>query len=79
MKHFEVNGTYGSYKTPTTVFVYENRDGSTWYCAEGSVNVNLTYQFIEDGVDIEELSDVDCFTWSSPIRSLDELIEAVEN
>jgi hypothetical protein len=79
MKHFETTGTYGRSKTPTTIFVYVNRNGSTWYCAEDSVNVNLTYEPIEEGTDIEELADVDCFTWSRPINSLDELIEAVEN
>jgi hypothetical protein len=75
----EVSGTYGSGKTPCTVFVYENRNGSRWYAAEGSVNVNKTYDEIEEGVDIEELSDDDAFTWSSPIESLEELEIAVED
>lgn len=75
----EVSGTYGRSKTPCTVFVYENRKGSSWYAAEGSVNVNKTYDEIEEGVDIEELSDADTFTWSSPIESLEELEIAVED
>ena len=69
----EVNGTYGSNHTPCTVFYYDG-----WYCAEGSVNVNRTADDVEEGVNIEELSDYDTFTWSSPIESLDELVEAVE-
>lgn len=75
----EVNGTYGSGMTPCTVFVYENWNGSRWYAAEGSMNVNRTYDDIEDGVDIEELSDYRSFTWSSPINSLEDLETAVED
>ena len=78
MRNREVEGTYGSGMTPCTVFVYENSDGSRWYVVEGSVNVNCTYDEIEDGVDVEELFDVDIFTWSSPIESLEELEKAVE-
>jgi hypothetical protein len=73
-----INGTYGSSKRKCEVFVYENRNGS-WYCVEGSKNVNYTYDEILDGVDVEELNDVDAFTWSSPIESYEELVEAVEN
>ena len=70
----EVSGTYGSQKTPCTVLVYKG-----WYCVEGSVNVNRTHEEIEDGVDVEELSDYDCFTWSSPIDTLEELMMAVND
>lgn len=71
----ELEGTYGSYKTPCTIFEYEG-----WYCVEGSVNVNLSSspEDLFDGVDVEEVCDVDFFTASSPINSLDELIKAVE-
>ena len=73
-----INGTYGSNKIKCEVFVYENRSGS-WYCVEGSKNVNYTFDEILDGVDVEELNDVDAFTWSSSIESYEELVEAVEN
>lgn len=79
MKTYELNCTYGSSKTKNTVYVYENRDGSKWYAVDGSLGVNQTYDDMEDGVNVEELSDVDTFTYSSPINSIDELIEAVEN
>ena len=69
-----VNGTYGSSRTACTVFVFGN-----WYVCEGGQTVNATYDEIEDGVNIEELNDYDCFTWSSPIESLEELINAVHN
>lgn len=72
----ELDGTYGRSKTPCTVFEYEG-----WYCVEGSTNVNLAASPDEeliDGVDVEEVCDIDTFTASSPINSLDELIEAVD-
>lgn len=69
----EVEGTYGGSKTPSTIYIYENRDGSSWYVAEGSVNVNMTYDSIEEGVDIEMLSDADTASASKPINSLDDL------
>lgn len=76
---FEVSGTYGSQKTQTTVLVYENRDGSKWYCCEDSKKVNCTYDDIEEGVNVEELSDFDVFTTMQPIQTLEELEIAVES
>lgn len=73
MKQYEINGYYGSGKTPATVFVY-----GKWYAVEGSVNVNKTLQEITNGTNVEELSDVDMFTASKPIDSLQELIDQVE-
>lgn len=70
---YTVNGTYGSGKTECEVIVYEQYNGLRWYVAEGSLNVNATYDEIEEGVDIEELIDVDCCTASTPIYSEDEL------
>lgn len=70
----ELNGFYGSQNTPCTIFYYNG-----WYCVEGSVNVNYTTEDMEEGVNVENVSDMDVFTWSTPISSLDELIEAVEN
>jgi len=70
----ELEGTYGSGKTPCTVLYYNG-----WYCVNGSQNVNRTHEELGDGVDVEEVSDYDCFTWSSPIDTIDELIQAVES
>ena len=75
-----VNGFYGHLRpNPCEVFVYQNRNGSSWYVVEGSVNVNKTFDEISDGVNVEELQDVDCFTTDKPIMNIDELIEAVES
>ena len=74
----EVNGTYGRGKTPTIIFVCETHKGN-WYCAEGSKNVNRTYNKIEEGVNIEELSDFDMFTASKEINSIEELEAAIND
>lgn len=79
MAQFEIEGTYGSALTPCTVFVYEKSNGSKWYCVEGSDIVNSTYDPIEDGVDVEVLADVNCFTWKRRIRTLNELETAIES
>lgn len=69
----EINGTYGSHYTPCTVFYYAG-----WYCVKGSKNVNRTHEELTDGVDVEMVEDYNCFTWSKPIDSLEELISAVD-
>ena len=71
----EFTGTYGSELTPCIIFFYDN-----WYVVEGSINVNMVLDSnqIFDGVDVEMVEDIDCFTWSDPINSIDELIKAVE-
>jgi hypothetical protein len=79
MAQFEIEGTYGSALTPCTVLVYEKKNGSKWYCVEDSCNVNLTYDDINDGVDVEVLADVNCFTWKRRIRTLNELATAIES
>jgi hypothetical protein len=79
MKLYEISGTYGSSKTPCTVFVAEKGVGS-WYCVEGSQNVNFVYQNeLPNGVDVEELEDLDFFYYSKPINSLEELENAINS
>lgn len=78
MKTYEVNGFYGSGHTPCIVFVAETFNGSRWYVVEGSVNVNCTLDDIKPGVNVETLPDLDMFTSSSPINSLEDLIRAIE-
>ena len=71
----EVNGTYskGKYLIPCTVFF---TDG--WYAVQGSVNVNRTHEDLDNGFDVELLSDYDTFTAGQPINDLEGLIEAVQ-
>lgn len=71
----EISGFYGSRKTPCIVFVVNG-----WYCCEGSVNVNKTSQVFKlvDGVNVEELIDVDCYSSQQPINSLQQLKKFLE-
>lgn len=79
MKTFTVTGTYGPQKSETFVFCATDPNGGTWYAAEGAQTVNRTFDEIRDGVDIEELSDIDCFTWSKGIESESELENAIQD
>lgn len=76
MKTYSISATYGSQNTPCTVFVYESPAGY-WYVVEGGTVVNLT--LMPPFGNVEDLEDVDCFTWSKPIQSLEELEIAVES
>lgn len=77
MKTYSISATYGSQSTPCTVFVYESPAGY-WYVVEGGTVVNLTIERLTDGVNVETVEDIDCFTWSKPIESLEELEITVE-
>ena len=61
MKINTIRGTYGSELTPCDIYTKESR-GGTWYCVDGSKNVNFTYDELQNGVDVECLNDVDTFT-----------------
>jgi len=75
----KITGFYGSGHTETTVFIAKDtRDGGTWYVCTRASLVNYTYDDVTDDVNVEELSDVDCFTWSEGITSLTQFQEAVE-
>ena len=86
IRELEIKGTYGSSHTPCTVFTYGG-----WYVVAGSVNVNRSHeieqyaQYATDRVinavvvDVEMLSDYDCFTVQNPIESLEDLVNAVES
>lgn len=74
-----ISGFYGSGNTPCEVFIYEERNGSKWYCVEGSCMVNKTHDDIPEGTNVEDLSDHDCFTSTTPINSIDEFITAIED
>lgn len=70
---FEFDCTYGKSKTRDTGYYHNG-----WYCVHGSENVNFTRDDVCDGIDVEELVDEDGFS-CDPIKSLEELIEAVES
>ncbi len=74
-----INGFYGSQDTPAEIFIYENRNGSKWYCVEGSCMVNKTHDEIPEGANVEDISDHDCFTNNTPIDTIEQFIEAIES
>ena len=41
--------------------------------------VNKTHDEIPEGTNVEDLSDHDCFTSTTPINNIEEFIEAVES
>ena len=74
-----VSGTYGSGQTKCKVIVATNRNDRSWYVVKGSVNVNITYDYLDDGVDVEIVSDLDCFTAGKPINTERQLIKEIES
>jgi queuine/archaeosine tRNA-ribosyltransferase len=75
----EFTGTYGSQETECTIYTATTRRG-TYYAVEGSQTVNLTTDEIDNGTNVEELTDIDCFTLSrSTIDSLEDLEEAINS
>lgn len=73
MNLYEINGTYGSEKTDCTIYVAEDH-GGYWYAVDDSVNVNYSSSEIIEGCDVEcDPDDIDMFTASKPIDSLEEL------
>jgi len=77
MKLTTIRGTYGSGKTPCDIHTAETHAG-TWYAVDGSQNVNLSPDPLEDGIDVETVPDVDAFTWPEGIHSLDDLEAAID-
>lgn len=75
----EITGTYGSNRTPCTVLVC-NDTYNSWYVVQGGTIVNGTYDDGEliNGVNVEEINDFDCFTWHTPINTLEELEACIE-
>lgn len=77
METYTEKGYYGSGNNNCLIFVAEVGNGSRWYIVEGGTMVNLTYDPIELGCNVEELEDNDCFTVSKPIESEEELEESI--
>ena len=72
-----ISGTYGSNQTPCLVITLQEGE-YTWYAVKGSQNVNLAPELLSDGVDVETIQDVDCFTWPDGVNDENDLCDAVE-
>ena len=70
-----IQGAYGSQSTPCQVFVC-----GAWYVVEGGSTVNRAARLsvLVDGVDVETIQDVDCFT-TSEVDSLEALTSEVND
>jgi len=77
-RSYEVSGFYGT-RNRGTIFVLEYNSGKKWYCVEGSCNVNCTYDEIDEGCNVERLSDCDTMSSREPIESLYEFVEFIES
>lgn len=72
IKFLEIEGYYGIGNLISPIFVGHKANGTSWYCVKDSVNVNLTSEAdkLQNGINIETLSDIDVFTTKKPIRNL---------
>jgi hypothetical protein len=78
MISYEVDGFYGI-RNRGVIFVVEYNSGRKWYCVEGSRNINCTYDTIQQGTNVESLSDIDTMSSTEPIESLDELEDFINS
>lgn len=76
MNLYEVNGFYGD-RSKANILVYEQTDGERWYCVEGGCNINCTYDEINEGCDVETVSDIDTLGNINGIYSLKELYDFI--
>jgi hypothetical protein len=76
MNLYEVNGFYGT-QNRGTILVYETRSGKRWYCVEGSSNINCTYDEINEGCNVETISDIDTMSSRDGIYSVNDLYDFV--
>lgn len=76
-----ISARYGSGRNTADVYVYPQRDGSAWYAIDGSLNVNLAPDDdeLQDGVNVEEIADIDTSTAGSPIDSEEALQAHVDD
>lgn len=61
----------------TIVFAATN-GRNWWYVQTGGELVNVTVEPICSGINLEDIDDIDCFTWPDGIHSEDDLREAIE-
>jgi hypothetical protein len=73
-----LGGSFGGLKTPCEILVCDLQDGSYAYAVEGSQNVNLTWEPLENGVWLEQVEDYDYFHANNPIWEIHDLLEELE-
>jgi len=74
----EINGFYGGSHTPCKIWKARMSDDSTWYMVENSNIAFQTLEEVSEGVNIEELHDLDVFTVMENVKSIEHFEELVE-
>jgi hypothetical protein len=69
----EIKGYYGT-ANEATIFEYNG-----WYAVQGSTNVNFTIDELIQGVNVENVRDLDFFEADRPIQNLWQFKEEVED
>jgi len=59
------------------VFCVDTGADGVWYMAKYGQMANLTIDQVQDGVDLEQLHDIDCFSWPDGIETEQEFLQAV--
>lgn len=72
-----IKGYYGSQRTPCKVYCAYTAKGM-WYAVHGSATVNCTPDLIEDGVNVELLTDIGMLTWPGGIYNERDLAKAIK-
>lgn len=73
---FALNG--GKNPHPCKVLVIEQYNGLKYYVEKGGLIVNMTYDVIDAETNLNDVLDIDCFSWDNPINTLEELEKAIE-
>jgi len=74
----EIQGFYGT-NNPCTILIY-NRGITSWYCVEGSRNVNCCYENeLQEGVNVEGINDLDTFRADVDVDGLEVLEVEVDD
>ena len=73
-RQYKVKCVYGSCHTPDVAFVFEHSKYGSFWAIKGSGSIHLSREELFEGVDVEELDDVDVSQGGSPITTLKQLV-----
>lgn len=74
MSQTTFKGRYGIFNTPCIVLYYAG-----WHCVKGGYNVNYTNQDLYDGIDVEEIHDLECSQSPKKINTFNQLVKYVNS
>jgi len=74
---YVIDGVYGSNERESEIYVKELSDGGKWYALRDSKNINFTNDSLYDGINVEEVQDLETISSSSPIEYADDLDERI--